>query len=108
MALASGTGLAVVQGGVLTDLLLHAPGGVDVANLRVPAPELAWIGGVRAIGGGLGALTVGVVAILILSAAAAYAAKSVSLAVIVVMALALFAGFALIHFPASPVGHCAS
>ena len=103
MALASGTGLAVVQGGVLTDLLLHAPGGVDVANLRVPAPELAWIGGVRTIGGGLGALTVGVVAILILSAAAAYAAKSVSLAVIVVMALALFAGFALIHFPASPV-----
>ena len=102
MALASGTGLAVVQGGVLTDLLLHAPGGVDVANLRVPAPELAWIGGVRAIGGGLGALTVGVVAILILSAAAAYAARSVSLAVIVVMALALFAGFALLRFPASP------
>ena len=112
MALASGTGLAVVQGGVLTDLLLHALGGVDVANLRVPAPELAWIGGVRAIGGGLGALTVGVVAILILSAAAAYAAKSVSLAVIVVMALALFAGFALLRFPASPAdiarleGHC--
>ena len=102
MALASGTGLAVVQGGVLTDLLLHAPGGVDVATLRVPAPELAWIGGVRTIGGGLGALTVGVVAILILSAAAAYAARSVSLAVIVVMALALFAGFALLRFPASP------
>ena len=45
MALASGAGLAVVQGGVLTDVLLHAQGGVDVANLRVPAPELAWIGG---------------------------------------------------------------
>lgn len=103
MALAAGTALAVVQGGVLSDLLLRAPGGIDVASLRSPTPELAWLGGVRAVGGGLGTLTFGTVAILVVSAAAAYLVRSDALAVIVVMALALFAGFALVHFPASPL-----
>ena len=102
-ALVAGAGLAVVQGGVLSDLLFHAPEGVDVVSLRAPAPELAWLGRIRTIGGGLGALTVGTVAILILSAGAACAARSRSLAVVVAMATALFAGFALLHFPASPV-----
>lgn len=103
VALAAGTALTVVQGGVLSDLLLHAPGGIDVASLRSPTPGLAWLGGVRAVGGGLGTLTVGTVAILVVSAAAAHLVRSNALAVIVVMALVLFAGFALAYFPASPV-----
>lgn len=102
LALAVGTGLAIVQGGVLSDLKFHAPTGLDLARWRVPAPEPAWLGGVRTIGGGLGALTIGTVGMLIVSAAAAYRAKSTVLAILVAMALALFAGFVLVHFPASP------
>lgn len=103
LALVAGTALAVIQGGVLSDLLLRASVGLDVASLQSPTPELAWLGGVRAVGGGLGTLTVGTVAILVVSAAAAYLVRSDALVVIVVMALALFAGFALVHFPASPM-----
>ena len=102
LALVVGTGLAIVQGGVLTDLIFHASAGLDLARLRAPDPKLAWLGGVRTIGGGLGALTIGTVAMLVVSAAAAYRAKSTALAILVAMALALFAGFALIQFPASP------
>ena len=102
MGLVAGAGLAVVQGGVLSDLIFHAPAGVDVVTLRAPAPQPAWLGGVKSIGGGLGAVTLGTVAMLVASAAAAYRVKSAALAILVAMALALFAGFALIHYPASP------
>ena len=103
LALAAGIGLAIVQGGVLSDLIFHAPASVDIANLRAPAPELAWLGGITTIGGGLGALTIGTAAMLILSAAAAYSVRSSSLALLATMALTLFVGSTVIHFPASPV-----
>ena len=102
LALVVGTGLAMVQGGVLSDLIFRAPAGVDVATLRAPAPELPWLGGIRTTGGGLGTLTLGTVVVLVASAVAAYRTRSPALAILVAMALALFAGFALIHFPASP------
>ena len=102
LALVCGSGLALVQGGVLTDLLFHAPPTAEVLGLHSPTAELAWLGEVLAVGGGLGVVSLGTLAVLLLGAGAAYLARSVVLAIVVAMGMALFAGFVLVHFPASP------
>ena len=103
LALTAGTGLALGQGGVVSDLLFRAPGSMGVFSLHRPSPELVWLGEIQTVGGGLGTLTIGTVAILILGGGAAYIARSAALAIVVAMALTLFAGFALVRFPASPM-----
>ncbi len=103
LALTAGTGLALGQGGVVSDLLFRVPGSMSVFSLHKPSPEVAWLGEIQTVGGGLGTLTLGTVAILILGGGSAYVTRSGALAIVVAMALTLFAGFALVHFSASPM-----
>lgn len=102
MATLVGICLTLVQGGVFSDLLFRAPRSTETIGLNVPMPALEWLGAVQTVGGGLGAVGVGTVAVLILGGCVAYLTRSVALAIVGAMALALFAGYTVVHFPASP------